>query len=152
MKRIVSAFLALAVSATLVFLATSKLKHDQSVVHAQGGCSDATLTGNYPFVLSGASTPGHSVTGKNNVPTAAVGVLTFDGAGGLALTYTVVFNGKATTASDTGTYTVNSDCTGTFTDTTINVHFNLVTVGGGTEVFGIETDPGFTDTFDAKKQ
>ena len=141
MKRILSAFLAMAVSATLV-----------TAVHAQGGCSDATLAGNYPFDLNGASAPGHSTKGMNNVPTAAVGVFTFDGAGGLSLTYTVVFNGHASTASDTGNYTVNSDCTGTATDTTINVHFNIVTVGGGSEIFGIETDAGFTDTFDAKKQ
>ena len=88
----------------------------------------------------------------NNVPVAAVGVITFDGAGSFSDTYTIVFNGKLSTASDTGTYTVNSACIGTFTDTTINVHYNIVTVGGGTEVFGIQTDPGFTDTFDAKKQ
>lgn len=43
MKRILSAFLALAVSATLVFVATS-WKHSVTPVHAQGGCSDATLT------------------------------------------------------------------------------------------------------------
>lgn len=151
MKRIVSTFLALAVSATLVFVVAS-WKHGVTPVHAQSGCSDATLTGNYPFVLNGASAPAHSTKGMNNVPTAAAGVLTFDGAGGLSLTYTVVFNGTATTATDTGNYNVNSDCTGTFTDTTINVHFNLETVGGGSEIFGIETDAGFTDTFDAKKQ
>jgi hypothetical protein len=57
-----------------------------------------------------------------------------------------------TATPDTGTYTVNSDCTGTTTDATIDVHFNIVTVGGGAEVFGIETDEGFTATFDAKKQ
>jgi hypothetical protein len=43
MKRIVSVFLALAVSATLVFVVTS-WKHS---VHAQGVSSVATLTGNY---------------------------------------------------------------------------------------------------------
>lgn len=151
MKRILSAFLALAVSGTLVFVATS-WKHSVTAVHAQGACSDVTLTGNYAFVLSGASAPGHSTNGMNNVPTAAAGVFTFDGAGNLSLTYTLVFNGKASTASDTGNYNVNSDCTGTLTDTSINVHFNVFSVGGGSEIFGIETDPGFTDTFDAKKQ
>jgi hypothetical protein len=70
------------------------------------------------------------------------------------LTYTVVFNGHATSTGvpDSGTYTVNSDCTGTTTDTTIDIHFNSVTVGGGAEVFAIETAEGFTTTFDAKKQ
>ena len=141
MKRIVSVLFALAMVVTTT-----------STVYAQ--CSNATLTGNYPFILSGSNAPGHSVTGKNTFGNAAVGVATFDGAGGLLLTYTVVFNGHATSTSvpDTGTYTVKSDCTGTTTDTTIDIHFNIVTVGGGAEVFAIETDEGFTATFDAKKQ
>ena len=153
MKRILSAFLALAVSATLVVVATSG-KHSVTAVHAQGGCSNATLTGNYPFIYSGANAPGHSATGKNTFGNAAVGVLTFDGAGTSSFTYTAVFNGNAisTSVPDMGTYTVNSDCTGTLTDATIGIHFNIVTVGGGGEVFGIQTDAGSTDTFDAKKQ
>jgi len=152
MKRIVSAFLALAVSATLVFIVTS-WKHGVTAVHA-GGCSDATLTGTYPFIYGGANAPGHSVTGKNTFGNAAVGVFTFDGAGSLSATYTVVFNGHASSTSvpDTGTYTVNSDCTGTVTDATIGAHFNLATGASGTEVFGVQTDPGTTDTFDAKRQ
>jgi hypothetical protein len=120
-------------------------------VHAQ--CSNATLTGSYPFIYNGQNAPGHSVTGKNTFGNAAVGIFTFDGAGTLTVTYTVVFNGHASSTSvpDTGTYTVNSDCTGNLTDTTINVHFNLATGVSGAEVFGIQTDPGNTDTFDAKK-
>jgi hypothetical protein len=43
-----------------------------STVYAQ--CSNATLTGNYPFIYSGANSPGHSVTGKNTFGNAAVGV------------------------------------------------------------------------------
>jgi hypothetical protein len=151
MKRIFIAFLALAVSATLVFVATS-WKHGITAVHAQGGCSVATLTGSYGVVVTGANAPGHSVRGRNNIPNAAVGVITFDGAGNFSDTYTIVFNGVASPASDVGTYTVNSDCSGTLTDTTINIHANLAIVGGGTEVFGILTDRGFTDTFDVKKQ
>jgi hypothetical protein len=153
MKRILSAFLALAVSATLVFVATS-WKHSVTAVHAQGGCSDTTLTVNYPFIYTGAFVPGHSVTGKNTFPNAVVGVLTFDGAGTVSASYTAVANGKASRTSipDTGTYTVNSDCTGGLTDATINIHFNIVTVGGGAEAFSIQTDEGSTDTFDAKKQ
>src|SRR5712692_1623986 len=120
MKRIFSVLFALAVVVTTA-----------STVYAQ--CSNATLTGNYPFIFSGTNAPGHSVTGKNTFGNASVGVLTFDGAGGLLLTYTVVFNGHATSTSDTGTYTVNPDCTGTTTDTTIDIHFNIVTVGGRRE-------------------
>jgi hypothetical protein len=137
MKRIFSVLFALAVVVTTT-----------STVYAQ--CSNATLTGNYPIIYSGSTTPGHSVTEKNTL--AAVGVETFDGAGGLSVTYTLVANGQPGSHDDTGTYTVNSDCTGTTTNTTLGLHFNIVTVGGGAEVFGIQTDEGFTATFDAKKQ
>ena len=142
MKRISSVLFALAVVVTTT-----------STVYAQ--CSNATLTGNYPFIYSGANAPARSVTGKNTFGNAAVGVLTFDGAGNLpSITYTAVFNGNAfsTSVPDTGTYTVNSDCTGTLTDASAGIHFNIVTVGGGAEVFAIQTDAGATDTFDAKKQ
>ena len=142
MKRIVSVFFTLAAVMALLTLS----------VHAQ--CSNATLTGSYPFIYSGQNAPGHSVTGKNTFGNAAVGIFTFDGAGNFTVTYTVVFNGHAssTSAPDTGTYTVNSDCAGTLTDTTIDAHFNLAIVGGGAELFEIQTDAGTTDTLDAKKQ
>ena len=141
MKRILSVLFALAVVVTTT-----------STVYAQ--CSNATLTGNYPFIYSGANAPGHSVTGKNTFGNAAVGVFTFDGAGNFTVSYTVVFNGQAssTNVPDSGTYTLNSDCTGTLTDTSIGIHFNIATAGGGAEILGIQTDPGNTDTFDAKRQ
>ena len=153
MKRIISISLALAVSAALLVLLPSS-KQGLPVVHAQSGCSDATLTGNYPFVYTGNGAPGHSVRGQNISPGAVVGVLAFDGAGNATASYTAVFNGSASTTSvpDTATYSVNSDCTGTLTDSTIGIHFNIVSAGGGSEIFGIQTDPGNTDTFDAKKQ
>lgn len=52
MKRTLSAFLALAVSAAVVFLAPVS-KRLVPAVHAAGGCSDATLTGNYGFTFNG---------------------------------------------------------------------------------------------------
>jgi hypothetical protein len=155
MKRIVSAFLALAVSATLVFFAMSKLKHDQSVVHAQGGCSVATLSGGYGFNNPGFTTPSHSVKGTE-IPFVVVGVLNFDGAGNLLSSpYTVAFKGTATTNAVTGTYSVNSDCTGSIAFTgggAAGLNFNIAIVSGGSELFGIYTNPSFTASFDAKKQ
>ena len=54
MKRILSAFLALAVSATLVVVATS-WRHSLTAVHASG-CSVVNATGNYGFTFSGFGT------------------------------------------------------------------------------------------------
>ena len=154
MKRILSAFLALVVSAALVVVATSR-KHSVTAVHAQGGCSNATLTGNYAFIYSGAFSP--SGRGKNTFGDAAVGVLIFDGAGNLSLTYTDVSNGKviSTSVPDTGTYTVNSDCTGSVSFTSgdaAGITLNMVIISGGTEVFSINTTPLVILTADFKKQ
>jgi hypothetical protein len=153
MRRIIGVSMALALAAALLVLFPTS-KHGVPVVYAQSGCSLATLSGNYAFVYTGDGAPGHSVRAQNIIPGAAVGVFTFDGTGDATASYTVVFNGQTsgTSVPDSGTYTLNSDCTGTLTDTTIGIHFNIATASGGAEIFGIQTDPGNTDTFDAKKQ
>jgi len=154
MKRIVSALLALAASATLVLVVTS-WKHSLGPVHAQGGCSVATLTGNYAFSNPGFTTPAKGVKG-NQVPTAAVGVFAFDGAGNISASYAIAFRGTTSQGqSASGTYSVNSDCTGSISFTTgdaAGINENLVIIGGGTEFFGIVTSPTFTVTLDGKKQ
>src|SRR5438094_10346469 len=91
MKRILSVFLVLGFSAALVVVATN-WKHSVTAVHAQDGCSNATLTGNYAFIYSGAFSP--SGRGKNTVGDAAVGVLIVAGTGNRSLTCTDVHSGK----------------------------------------------------------
>ena len=157
MKSILGALLALAVAAALVILPTMS-KHGVTalpVVHAQSGCSVATLTGNYGFNNPGFTTPTKSVSG-NEDPFAVVGVFAFDGAGNLSSTDTVAFKGVISPGlTSSGTYTVNSDCTGSISFTAgahSGITFNTVIIGGGPEVFGIETTPSFTGSFDAKKQ
>lgn len=150
MKRIFGALLTGAILAALVILVPIS-RHSVPAVYASSGCSAATLTGNYGFSNPGFTTPRSPVTG-NEDPFAAVGVLAFDGAGGVSLSYTLAFLGTISpglTAS--GTYTVNSDCTGSISFPTV-VNFNTVIIGGGAEIFGIETTPSFTGTLDAKKQ
>jgi hypothetical protein len=157
MKRIVSALSALAVSATLVILATS-WKKSVPVVHAQS-CSLVTLTGNYAFSQPGFETI--NGMGGNLLPFAVVGLSTFDGAGNFSATFTDVSPGKPggysthIQGSGSGTYTVNSDCTGSAVFTggdAAGVTLNLVVIGGGAEVFGINTNPFVIATADFKKQ
>jgi hypothetical protein len=147
MKRIISGFSALAVCATLMVVATN-WKHGVTAVHAQGGCSVATLNGNYGFKTTGFV--------KTEVPVAVVGLNTFDGAGNISATATLVNRGAIFTGVTTsGTYTVNSDCTGSITFTAgvaSGETQNIVIVSGGTEIFGIDAVPSVTATFDAKKQ
>jgi len=150
MKRILGVLFVMGTLAAMLYLGAVP-KRGASVVYAQFGCGNGTLTGNYAFSNPGFTTPTKSVTGEED-PFATVGVLAFDGAGNVSVSYTLAFKGKISPGlTGTGTYTVNPDCTGSISFPTI-VDFNTVIIGGGAEVFGIETTPSFTGTFDAKKQ
>jgi|SRR5215471_18791937 len=154
MSRIFSALLASAVLVALVTVTTTS-KHGVRAVYARSGCTDATLTGNYAFSQPGFTTPNKSVKG-NEDPAAAVGVFAFDGAGNISSSYTVAFKGVISAGqTGSGTYTVNSDCTGSISFTAgdaAGFTLNTVIVGGGIEIFGIATTPSYTVTVDAKKQ
>lgn len=151
MKQIVSALLALAVLAALVLVTTTS-KHAVRAVYAQGGCSVATLNGNYAF----SQEVWAPLAGQGNqLPSFNVGVFAFGGTGTFSVSFTDVFHGVVSTETDAGTYTVNPDCTGSFSITTgpaAGVTFNMVIIGRGAELFGINTTAGFTSSFDAKKQ
>ena len=114
-------------------------------VHAQEvdlrGCSAATLNGTYALTFSGFSTRGPVPAAINNfTPVAGGGLVTFDGNGNLSASETVNLGGLIEPVNVTGTYAVNSDCTGTFT--TSHAHLNLVIVRNGREILAVNTDPG----------
>jgi hypothetical protein len=94
--------------------------------------------------LTGFGTPpSHLSPGNASVPVALAGLATFDGPGNFTGSFTNSHNGEISTLpADTGTYAVNSDCTGTFTDETAGVHFAIVILDGGAEVFGVKSDIG----------
>jgi len=141
-KRIFSLLFVLAVVVTTT-----------SSVYAQ--CSNATLTGSYGFKQQGFGLRNSKPAKLGNmIPFATVGVVTFDGAGNASFTLTQVFNseGGAFFEAIPGTYTVNSDCTGTIAIEDFGLHFYMVTVGGGAELFAIQTEIGTTNIVDAKKQ
>jgi hypothetical protein len=113
-------------------------------VHAQEealeACSAATLNGTYALTFSGFTTRGSVAAAINNfTPVAGGGLVTFDGDGNLSASETVSVGGLVNPVNTTGTYTVNSDCTGTFT--TPHAHLNLV-LRKGREIQAVNTDPG----------
>jgi len=152
MKRTLSVVSALAVLAALAIVATTS-KHSVPPVYAQSGCTDATLTGNYGFDFNGFTSAGREPQSPATRPLAVVGVATFNGAGSFSTAYTISFAGNVTQGvQDIGTYIVNADCTGSSTDTTAGLHFNFVILGGGAEVFLIQTDAGNATTGVSRKQ
>jgi len=156
MKQSFSALLDLAVSATLVFVATS-WKHGVTAVHAQTGCSVATLNGNYGFTFSGFQLQGTKGKKQTSVPFYGEGLATFDGNGNFSNTFTFSQNSVpyfTSTVSFTGTYSVNADCTGLTTAAPGSGGDNaaFVIVDSGKEAF--TTTITATDTLNAdfKKQ
>jgi len=106
---------ALATAALLLVLPNSAKAQDSG----HDGCSDATLHGDYGFTISGQITGGPSPG-----PVNGVALTTFDGHGSLTQTDFVVKSGAPAgplgvfRTGEHGTYSVNSDCTGTAT-----IHF-----------------------------
>src|SRR6266550_4089890 len=116
-----------------------KVHADEEFLHA---CSDATLNGTYALTFSGFTTRGPVPAAINNfTPVAGGGLVTFDGNGNLSASETVSVGGLISPVNVPGTYTVDSDCTGTFI-TTPNAHLNLVILRNGKEILAVNTVPG----------
>ncbi len=116
-----------------------KVHADEEFLHA---CSDATLNGTYSLTFSGFTTRGPVPAAINNfTPVAGGGLVTFDGHGNVSASETVSIGGLITPVNVPGTYTVSSDCTGTFI-TTPNAQLNLVILRNGREIQAVNTVPG----------
>jgi hypothetical protein len=119
---------------------------------ADKGCSIASLQGTFAYTGTGFIVTPVAFAG----PFAEVGTQTFDGKGATTTTFTASQNGNIFSASFRGTYTVNSDCTGTFnlsdpaSGLTVPVFF--VIDDNLREFQAVETLPGAVVTRIARKQ
>jgi hypothetical protein len=112
--------------------------------HAQ--CTLATLSGPWGYFVQGAIAPQPGGAGIPEVPIGfSFGAIVADGAGHFQDTDTSVDpfqaifggNGTVTGAHDSGTYTVNANCTGTliFHLSSRVVHFDFTLVNGNTQMY-----------------
>ena len=76
------------------------------------GCSNASLNGTFAITTTGFVVAAPAPVGP---AFAQISMQTFDGNGGTTNAGMSNVNGKVGQAHNTGTYTVNADCTGTFT-------------------------------------
>jgi hypothetical protein len=114
-------------------------------------CTPATLKGAYGFINAGFSNDANSTAFS---PDSNVGLVVYDGAGHWATAWTNVSNGSVTPGiTDSGTYIINPDCTGSVVNVSGDIQMNFVVVNSGQEILAIETDSsGRTNTFDFKKR
>jgi hypothetical protein len=111
MKRIIAMLAASAAFVGLIVWGTTEKKNITSlpVVHADApkGCSLETVAGNWGFTLTG------SAILNGPVLVAAVGAITADDQGNLNGTEARSVGGDYADETVTGTWTLNSNCTGT---------------------------------------
>jgi hypothetical protein len=109
-------------------------------------CNNALIAGNYGFTIEGTKIAGLGPVG----PLVGVAMTEFDGDGKLTQIDTVIINGVVssdfTHTPATGTYSVNPNCTGTFTinftDGRPTVVTNFVVVDNGNEIDTVVTSSG----------
>jgi hypothetical protein len=120
------------------FLIQTDANHTESSIAVQQGSATCTNLGvKHAYSLQATGI----FTGTGQI--AAEGRLVLNGTGSLTGTTTFSLNGSIATLPVTGTYQINSDCTGkaTFTpkgQSAINI--SVVLVNGGKEIMFIETD------------
>jgi hypothetical protein len=140
--------------AVIVFAGFLALTLVPSALGYGNGCYSNNLQGTFGFTLTGTRT-----SGTNPGPRAAVGQFTVDGSGNLTGSETQSNNGIIVKGvTETGTVTINADCSGSATitlkgtgvDTTTRT-FNFQILHNSQEIIAIVTDQGFTETIDAKQ-
>jgi hypothetical protein len=110
------------------------------------------LRGGYGLIFQGFGTmaPVPALTGAF-LPAAGVGVVNFDGSGSLTLTDTVSTGGKVALITTTGTYTVDSDCTGSLNAPGAAAWY-FVIVHDGRQILAINTIQGRVAAVNLEKQ
>jgi hypothetical protein len=123
------------------------------IANAQGvACSNASLRGTFADKDTGFITAPAALAG----PFAGVNLETFDGNGTLTGAGTASQNGNIVSITFTGTYTVNPDCTGTYTvlisPLGLTTHAFFVIDDNGNELQIVITDSGNVITCLARRQ
>ena len=102
------------------------------------GCTNASIKGTFAFQASG------TVLDSPPVLLDVLFAQTFDGNGGLTSTGVQSHNGNILQLTQTGTYTVNPDCSGNYTAQVgpigITVHFTFLIADSGNELKVLSTD------------
>jgi hypothetical protein len=140
--------------AVAMLSAQSVVAEEQATSKAKE-CSKATLWGSFGYSSTGTLLDSY-VPAPYAGPFGEVGRQTFDGKGNTSAKATTSSNGNIAPVTIEGTYTVNSDCTGSMT---LNVspfdsvvHADFVIDDDGVQLRAIGTDSGLIETRVYSKQ
>ena len=135
-----------------LFLLALALAASSTLTAHASACSNSTIRGRYAFTIHGqVFLPNGSMLLIDGLAKT-----TFDGNGTLTQLDAIAVNGNVAPgwASNTGTYSVNPDCTGTFTVTNGNqppVHLQMIVAQSGNTIHDMVIDPGFATTAEADR-
>jgi hypothetical protein len=108
-------------------------------------CSLATLNGQYLFSSSGPLfPPAFGVTSESIGSAAGAHVFYGDGTGADYVSFSVNGIDQHVPSPIATTYTLGSDCTGTYQAPSVGLHFDIFLAVDGSQLSLIETDPGST--------
>ena len=134
------------------FLLTIALVASSTLMSHASTCSNSTIRGSYAFTIHGQV----FLPNGSTLLIDGLAKTTFDGNGNLTQLDAIAVNGNVAPgwASNTGTYSVNSDCTGTFTVTNGNqppVHLQMIVAQSGNTIHDMVIDPGIATTAEAER-
>ena len=122
------------------------------IVHAQSGCDVTSLNGVFGYTLAGFY---FDNAGNTNFFSSS-GRFLADGQGNVAGSESDSFSGQIVRADPyTGSYTVNSDCTGSLTTVSKSsgtANYDFVLVNGRNQIQMVETDGGTNVSGQASRQ
>jgi hypothetical protein len=135
-----------------LLLLTFALAMSSTLMAHAGDCSNSTIQGTYAFTIHGQV----FLPDGSTLLIDGLAKTTFDGKGNLTQLDAIAVNGNVAPgwASNTGTYSMNPDCTGTFTVTNGDrppVHLQMIVAQSGNTIHDLVIDPGFATTAEADR-
>jgi hypothetical protein len=136
---------------SLLLLTFALAMSSMLTAHASA-CSNSTIQGTYAFTIHGHV----FLPDGSTLLIDGLAKTTFDGNGNLTQLDAVAVNGNVAPgwAFNTGTYSVNPNCTGTFTVTNGSqppVHLQIIVAQSGNKIHDMVIDPGFATTAEAER-
>ncbi len=135
------------VAGALMIVAYS-VNYQHKVLAQPSGCAITSLNATYGFAFEGYATSGPPTAAKIGAffPVAAAGTISFQSNGNLNRSFSVSVGGAIFPVSDSGSYTLNDDCTFTANLPAVGETWNFVPVSGGKQLNFFVNTPGRVGT------